>query len=67
MHGSVNGQLVCSRKVGERIRIKLEDGREIWITLVEVRHNCKGRIAVQADRSIEIMREELLTEIESPT
>jgi carbon storage regulator CsrA len=49
--------LVLSRKVSERIRVRLEDGRDIWITLVDVDRN-KVRIGVAAPTTCRIDREE---------
>jgi carbon storage regulator len=47
--------LVLSRKVDERIRI----GDEIWITVLKIQ-NGKVRIGVEADPSIQVLRDELV-------
>lgn len=50
--------LVLSRKTNEKLRITLEDGRQIVVVVVEVRGD-KVRIGVEADRTIRVDREEI--------
>lgn len=57
--------LSLSRYRGERIRIRLEDNRDIWIAVGEIRgsaRNYEGRVRLlfDAPRTIQISREELL-------
>lgn len=47
--------LVLSRKLGESIRI----GEDIEITVVEVKGN-RVRLGIRADRSVNVVRSELL-------
>lgn len=56
--------MVLTRKKGESIICILEDGREIEITLSEPRGN-QARIRVNADMTIDIIRDELLSKIEN--
>jgi carbon storage regulator len=56
--------LVLTRKKGESIICMLEDGREIEITLLELNGN-QARIGVNADITIDIVRDELLSKIQS--
>ena len=51
--------LVLTRKYGEQIVIKTEDGKEVVITLVKVKGN-QARIGVEADKSVSIYRKEIL-------
>lgn len=51
--------LVLTRKKDESIICTLEDGREITITLLELRGN-QARIGVNADEAIQVLRNELL-------
>lgn len=53
--------LILTRKTGESIILKLEDGRQIKVTLSEIRRN-QARIAFDAPLEIEILREELTDE-----
>lgn len=50
--------LVLSRNVGQKLRITLEDGRQIDVVVVEIRGD-KVRIGVEADRTIRVDREEI--------
>ena len=50
--------LVLARKMLERIRLRV-NGQNIWLQLVDHDHQ-RVRIAFDADKSVEIMREELL-------
>ena len=52
--------LVLSRHRDERIVVKLPDGRVVRITIVEIRGD-KAKVGIEADRDIEIVREELLS------
>jgi carbon storage regulator CsrA len=52
------GNLILTRKPGERIFIDV-DGRRVTITLVEIKSPDRARIGVEADRDIQIMREEI--------
>ena len=56
--------MVLTRKKGESIICILEDGREIEITLSEPRGN-QARIGVNANMTIDIIRDELLSKIQS--
>jgi carbon storage regulator len=51
--------LVLTRKVGERIRLKLGDGTVIWVVIVDIDRG-KCRVGVEAPKEIAIFREELL-------
>ena len=51
--------LILARKRGERIRILTPEGRVIWIVLVESRGQNFARIGVEADKDVEIAREEV--------
>lgn len=51
--------LVVSRKIGEVIVVKLGDLELCRVMLCDVWHG-KARIGIEADRSIQVMREELL-------
>jgi len=48
--------LVLSRRIGEKIMI----GDDIVLTIVDIDHNYKVRIGVEAPRSVLVFREELL-------
>lgn len=50
--------LVLSRKMYERIRIQFPGG-ECWISVVGIRGD-KVRLGFEADKSVQIMREEVL-------
>ena len=56
-----SGQLVLTRKPGEKITLQLGDGVGT-ITIAEVRSKCSVRIALSFPRSVRIMRSELLQE-----
>jgi carbon storage regulator CsrA len=56
--------LVLTRKKDESIICMLEDGREIEIILLELRGN-QARIGVNADMTIDIVRDELLSKIQN--
>lgn len=50
--------LVLGRKQGERLRIVV--GREIiWVTPVDIQRG-KVRLGIEADKSVQVSREELL-------
>ena len=51
--------LVLTRRLNERIRIKLPDGRFIWLTVADAARGM-ARIGIEAPREIEVMREELI-------
>lgn len=55
--------LVLSRKIGERIVLQVPGQPDITIVLKDVDRG-KCRLGIQADRSVSIMREELLTATE---
>ena len=50
--------LILSRKEGESIILTLEDDREIEVILLELRGN-QAKIGIDADKSINIARDEL--------
>ena len=52
--------LTLSRKAGERVLLKLPDGREIWVGVVMVKSNRSVRLAFDAPGDVDIKREELL-------
>jgi sRNA-binding carbon storage regulator CsrA len=55
--------LILTRKAGERVRLKLPDGSTIWVTFLESKNgNYHGeiRLGIEADRDVEIRREELI-------
>lgn len=54
-----NGFLVLSRKLGEKIYIKTKSGDEIVVVLTDIDRG-KVRIGFKADKSVEILREELM-------
>ena len=51
--------LVMSRKLSERIRIDLGDGRYVWVTVVSVKGD-KIRLGFEAPKDIQIWREEII-------
>lgn len=51
--------LCLSRKIGERIVIRTPEGRQITIFVAAVERG-KVRLGVEAERSVEIYREEIL-------
>jgi carbon storage regulator CsrA len=51
--------LVLTRRPDTRLRIRTKSGETAWIEIVEV-YRDRVRIGITADRSIEIMREEIL-------
>jgi carbon storage regulator len=51
--------LVLSRKLAERIRLKLPDGSCVWLWVVDIDRG-KVRLGVDAPRDVEVMREELI-------
>ena len=51
--------LVLTRKVGEAIIIKLPNGQQVDVIVTDI-GGSQVRIAVDADRCVEIMREELI-------
>ena len=55
------GQLVLTRKPGEKITLQLGDGVGT-ITIAEVRSGRKVRLALNFPRKVRIMRSELLQE-----
>ena len=52
--------LVLSLKPGERLKLTLEDGREIFVTFFGIRWDGSARIGIDAPRSIPVFRSELL-------
>lgn len=52
--------LVLTRKVGEIVRLTLEDGRIIDVELGRIEgNNCQARIRFTADKTIDIKRLEI--------
>ena len=51
--------LTLSRKAGERVLLKLPDGREIWVSVVTVKANGSVRLGFDAPPDVDIWREEL--------
>lgn len=59
--------LVLTRKIGERVRLKVgDDGPEIWVMLVDLDRG-KCRIGFDCPRDVVITRQELLSPSEQPT
>ena len=52
------GRLVLTRKIGQSLTIVLEDGREVYVELHEIRKRA-CRIAVTAPNDIQVRRSEL--------
>ncbi len=50
--------LILMRRAGEEIKVTLEDGRVITITLISMDRN-RARIGIDADRSITVDRAEI--------
>ena len=59
MNGEEIGSLALSRKVNETVIITLEDGRTIEVTLAKIQ-NERVRLVFKADKSINIIRKEVL-------
>lgn len=57
--------LVLSRRTDERIRIKLEDGRHIWVLVTRIDRN-KVRLGISAPPSIILEREEVIRDHSPP-
>jgi carbon storage regulator CsrA len=55
----MDGCLVLSRKVGERVRIRTKAGEVITVTLAEIDRG-KAKLVFQADTAIAIDREEVV-------
>ena len=51
--------LVLTRKISETVILQLEDGREIVVSLVDVRSKERVRLGFEADTKIKIIRSEL--------
>lgn len=51
--------LALSRKVGESILLRLDDGREITLHVVRMERNTKVRVAIDAPDDVEIIRSEI--------
>jgi carbon storage regulator CsrA len=51
--------LTLSRKAGERVLLKLPDGREIWVSVVTVKANGSVRLGFAAPDDVDIWREDL--------
>lgn len=51
--------LALSRKVGESILLRLDDGREITLQAVRMENNRKVRVAIDAPDDVEIIRSEI--------
>lgn len=56
--------LVLTRQEGQHVVITIPDGREVVVTMVEVRGDHRARIGFTADPDIKIMREELQIRID---
>lgn len=54
------GKLSLTRSAGERVRLRTKDGEVAWVKVAEVSGG-KVRLEIEANVSIEILREELLT------
>ncbi len=53
--------LVLTRKVGERVRLRVgDDGPDIWVVLVD-NDRGKCRLGFDAPQSVKITRDELIT------
>lgn len=55
--------LVLSRTHGQRIRLRMADGTDVWLTVVDIGRG-KIRLGILAPKSCIISREELLTAAE---
>ena len=66
MNGEEIGSLALSRKVNETVIITLEDGRTIEVTLAKIQ-NERVRLVFKADKSINIIRKEVLCRSEFET
>ncbi len=53
--------LVLSRRIGERLILRKKNGEKVVITVADIRGR-QVRIAIEAPRNIEIIREELETQ-----
>ena len=49
--------LVLSRLPGESITLRLEDGKEIVVSVVEVKGSRRVRLGFEADKSVGIVRD----------
>ena len=56
--------LVIKRRIGEKIRVKLPDGSDIWVVLVLGHTGGTASIGIEAPRVVSIAREETLSEAE---
>lgn len=56
--------LVLTRRIGERIRLRLSSGEDIWITVTQIQRR-KAAIGITAPESIHIAREELIDRIDN--
>jgi len=54
------GRLALTRKLGERVRITASNGEVIWITQSRIGSG-RSTFFVEAPRTVEIVREEVLT------
>lgn len=62
-----HGLLCLTRRPGERVILRLEDGREITVLLMEVdRRANKARLGISAPPSVLIFREELRDTLGAP-
>lgn len=59
----MNGYLVLTRKKFEQFSLTADNGQRIEIKIVDIQRG-KVRLAIQAERSVKILRREL--EIEQP-
>lgn len=55
------GNLVLSRREGERVRLRTTSDGDIWITVVLVERG-KVRLSIEAELGVGITREELLSQ-----
>ncbi len=55
--------LCLTRRIGQRVRLTLPDGSEIWVAVVDGAHQGYVRLGIEAPANVKIEREEI---IESP-
>jgi carbon storage regulator CsrA len=51
--------LVLGRGIGERIRLTISEGFEIWVEVVRI-HGSDVRIGIEAPKEVAIEREEII-------
>jgi carbon storage regulator CsrA len=52
--------LILGRNTDQRVLLKLPDGDEIWVTVLQIRHTGHIRLGFDAPDDVEILREEVL-------